>query len=75
MSIQINRFEKFQIREKQIAFVDKIGVAIKDHKSDHTIGYVNVFNDLDTNLELADKVIETVEEFILEKENAENSNG
>ena len=67
----IDRFEKFQIKEQQVALTEKTGVAIRDHKTDNTIAYVNVFNNLDDNLELADNVIATIEEAILEKENGE----
>ncbi|MBQ2654065.1 MAG: hypothetical protein IJF83_10955 [Methanobrevibacter sp.] len=65
MSILINRFEAI-VCKKGIHFkIDNKGiVVIKDHSNDKIIGMVSLNFDSDKNKELAEKVIETIEEFI-----------
>ena len=71
MSIQINRFCKKNLKtdSKKIAFTKKSSVIIWDHKHDEIIGYINLYDTLEENNELADKIIETIETHIMENEN------
>ena len=75
MSIQINRFEKKVVDVKTngetipVNFKNRTGVLIKDHTTDEFISYVNLSNLVKENNELADRIIETIESYIEEKEN------
>lgn len=70
MTLQVDRFVKKEIKggTKQVAFTKKTAVLIWDHKNDEIIGYLNLYGNLDENEELADKIIETIENHILEAE-------
>lgn len=74
MSIQIDRFEAKQKDEhlREVIYKTKTGVIIKDHKTDLVVAYVNIDDKLDENMELARRIIGTIEEYIEEKENAKN---
>lgn len=71
--LKIDRFEakKRDEQRSEVIFKTKSGVIIKDHLTDVVIAYVNFEDKLDENLELAGKIIETIETYIEEKENAD----
>ena len=65
MVITIPRFEK-KIKEVpyKISIENKRTVLIKDHKTDKFVIVVNFDETQETNSELADKIIETIEEYL-----------
>ena len=69
MTIKINRFES-KIMEEQITYKtrSKKTVAIKDHQTDKYVVLVNLDESPTKNKELAERIITTVEEFILEND-------
>lgn len=66
--ITIPRFEP-QVCEKGIKFtIDNKGiVVIKDHTTDKIIGMINLTADPNKNMELAERVISTIEDYIVEQ--------
>lgn len=79
MSIQINRFEKREVKPRthnqQIIIENNTAILIKDHLNDNIVSLVQLNNNLEKNKELADRIINTIEDYILEQENAaENKN-
>ena len=73
MSIKINRFEAKQKNEniREVIYKTKTGIVIKDHKTDVIIAYINLDDNVDENMELAGRIITTIETYIEEKENAD----
>lgn len=73
MSIKINRFEAKQRDESrsEVIFKAKSGAIVKDHKTDVVIAYINFENNVEENLELAGRIIDTIETYIEEKENGD----
>ena len=69
--LKIDRFEAKQRDEQrsEVIFKTKSGVIIKDHKTDVVIAYINLEDKLNENMEVADRLIETIETYIEEKEN------
>ena len=67
MTIQIDRFQIQEVRPniKEIIVHDKTGVIIRDHMIDSNVCFVNVYDNLEKNKELADKILATIEEDIL----------
>ena len=64
-NMKIDRFEKKEIiRPAKVEIENMNTILIKDHTDDVIVSYVRVFNDKKKNKELADKIIETIEEFI-----------
>lgn len=73
MSLQIDRFEKKDVQRGMTLRADNdFAIAIKDHSIDKIIALVNLENSTKRNGELADLIITTIEEFILENENDSN---
>ena len=66
MSIKINRFEVKQITNTPITvkLENRTGMYIKDHSNDEIISYVKLTNDASTNMALAEKIVEAIEDFI-----------
>lgn len=71
MSIQIDRFEKREIKQTSanIKIENLNTILIKDHQTDNIISYVQLFNDKKKNKECADRVIAAIEDYIMELEN------
>jgi hypothetical protein len=67
--ITIPRFEPF-IEEKgvKLQIDSKSVVLIKDHTTDKVIGMINLSKISDDNLDLAEDLIETIENWITENE-------
>lgn len=67
--ITIPRFEPY-VEEKGInlQITSKAVVLIKDHKTDKIIGMINLSKISDDNLDLAEDIIETIENWITENE-------
>lgn len=67
--ITIPRFEPY-VEEKGInlQITSKAVVLIKDHTTDKVIGMINLSKISDDNLDLAEDVIETIENWITENE-------
>ena len=65
MVMTVNRFEP-QVCERMLKFTveNKGVVVIKDHATDKIVAMVNLDTDADKNIELAEKVIETIEEYL-----------
>ena len=77
MVIKVDRFEpkksaKEMENETRITFKNKTGVLIKDHMTDSIIGYVQLENSYDKNLELTNRVIRTIEEWVVEQNGSED---
>ena len=74
MSLQINRFEKKEVKptinNNKVVIENNTTILIKDHSTDHIVSLVQLTNNIDKNKELADRIITTIEEYILENENA-----
>ena len=70
MSIKIDRFEKKEIKQTSanIKIENLSTILIKDHETDNIVSYVQLFNDKKKNKALAAKVIEAIEDFIMEME-------
>ena len=68
--ILIERFQSIPC-EKGIKFtIDNKGIVIiKDHTTDKIVGMVNLTSDPDKNLELAETVIDAIENWIVNNEN------
>lgn len=65
MTILIERFEaKVEPRGIKLSIDGKSIVTIKDHTTDKIIGMINLEADPDRNLELAEMLIGTIEEWI-----------
>jgi len=80
MSLQINRFEKKEVKQNvkdtQIIIHNNTTILIKDHTTDKIISLVQLTDNITKNKELADRIITTIEEYIIEAEgDAENNNG
>lgn len=74
MSIKIDRFELRELEKtpSNVSLQNKTAILIKDHLEDHIIGFIQVMNNIDENKELGSRIISTIEEYILEKENGED---
>ena len=61
----VNRFEP-QVCERMLKFTveNKGVVVIKDHSTDKIVAMVNLDTDSNKNIELAEKVIEAIEEYL-----------
>lgn len=70
MSIQIDRFAAKNIKNSQQAvFEEKGWVGIKDRENWKCVGLVNVFKDYKKNTDLANRIIEIIEDEINGAEN------
>lgn len=70
-NIKIDRFEKRYVKNNlreptKIEVQNNTTVLIKDHKTDEIIGLIQLNNDIEKNKELADRIINTIEEYVLE---------
>ena len=69
-NIKIDRFEKKEVKPRthnqQIIIENNTAILIKDHLNDNMISLVQLNNNLEKNKELADRIINTIEEYILE---------
>ena len=65
MVMTVNRFEP-QVCERMLKFTveNKGVVVIKDHSTDKIVAMVNLDTDSNKNMELAEKVIEAIEEYL-----------
>lgn len=77
MSIQIDRFEKKEVKpntnNNTIIIKNNTTILIKDHETDQIISLIQLTNNINKNKELADRIITTIEDYILEQTNdAEN---
>ena len=65
MVMTVNRFEP-QVCERMLKFTveNKGVVVIKDHSTDKIVAMVNLDTDSNKNIELAEKVIEAIEEYL-----------
>lgn len=64
--ITVPRFEKTEVDREFVKrmFDTKTTIAIKDHKTDVIIAMINLTNNQEENLELADLIIETIETYL-----------
>ena len=73
MSIQINRFEKREVKPRthnqKVIIENNTAILIKDHQNDNIFSLVQLTNNIEKNKELADRIIDTIEDYILEQEN------
>lgn len=73
-NIKIDRFEKREVKpnthNNQVIIENNTAILIKDHQNDNIVSLVQLNNNLEKNKELADRIINTIEEYILEQENA-----
>ena len=73
-NIKIDRFEKKEVKPRthnqQIIIENNTAILIKDHKNDNIVSLVQLNNNLEKNKELADRIINTIEDYIMENENA-----
>ena len=61
----VPRFEPINCKKGIKFTIENTGVIIiKDHSTDKIIGMVNLDADVNKNIELAEKIIETIEEYI-----------
>ncbi len=68
MSIQINRFEKREIKKHGTVQIENMNtILIKDHTTDNIISMIQLENDKKKNKELADRIILAIEEYIMEQ--------
>lgn len=74
MSLQINRFEKKEVKrnvkDTQVIIHNNTTILIKDHTTDQIVSMIQLTDDITKNKELADRIINAIEEYILEEENA-----
>ena len=67
MTLQVNRFEVKDVKKPGNVQIQNLStMLIKDHQDDNIIGLVQLYNDRKKNKALAEKVIETIEDFIVE---------
>ena len=70
MSIKINRFEIKPISHTATVKIENTNtILIKDHETDKVISFIQL-SDKKKNKELADRIILTIEDWILEQDNA-----
>lgn len=72
-NIKIDRFEKKEVKPRthnqQIIIENNTAILIKDHQNDNIVSLVQLTNNIEKNKELADRIINTIEDYILEQEN------
>lgn len=69
MTLQVDRFEIKDVKKQGNVHIQNLStMLIKDHVDDNIIGLVQLYNDRKKNKALAEKVIETIENFIVENE-------
>ena len=72
-NIKIDRFEKREVKPRthnqEVIIENNTAILIKDHQNDNIVSLVQLTNNIEKNKELADRIIATIEEFILEQEN------
>lgn len=72
-NIKIDRFEKREVKprthNREVIIENNTAILIKDHQNDNIVSLVQLNNNLEKNKELADRIINTIEEYILEQEN------
>lgn len=74
MSIKIDRFELKTIKETATVKIPNLNtILIKDHADERVVSFVQLFNDKKKNTELATRIIDVIENFILEEENNNDS--
>lgn len=65
MAMTVPRFEPINCKKGIKFTIENNGViVIKDHSNDKIIGMVNLDADVNKNIELAEKIIETIEDYI-----------
>lgn len=78
MSIQIDRFEKKEVKaninNNSVTIKNNTTILIKDHETDQIISLIQLTNNINKNKELADRIINTIEEYILEQDNDSTEN-
>ena len=66
MTITVPRFEPKTCRKGVKFTIENKGmVIIKDHTTDRIIGMVNLYEESNQNIEVAEKIIEAIENYIL----------
>lgn len=72
-NIKIDRFEKREVKPRtnnqKIIIENNTAILIKDHQNDNIVSLVQLTNNITKNKELADRIIDTIEEYVLEQEN------
>ena len=72
-NIKIDRFEKREVKPRthnqEVIIENNTAILIKDHQNDNIVSLVQLTNNIEKNKELADRIIATIEEYILEQEN------
>ena len=67
MTFKIDRFEVKEVGKTGTVQVENLNtVLIKDHADDNIISLVKLFNDKKKNKALAEEIINTIENFIVE---------
>ena len=73
MSLQVNRFEKKEVKpnvkDTQVMIHNNTTILIKDHTTDNIVSLVQLTDNITKNKELADRIITTIEDYIMENEN------
>ena len=66
MSLKVDRFEPIEIKKTpvELKVINKTAILIKDHKDDNIVSYIQLFNNSKQNKELAELLIQTIEEYI-----------
>ena len=72
-NIKIDRFEKREVKPRthnqEVIIENNTAILIKDHQNDNIVSLVQLTNNIEKNKELADRIIATIEDYILEQEN------
>lgn len=72
-NIKIDRFEKREVKPRtnnqKVIIENNTAILIKDHQNDNIVSLVQLNNNIEKNKELADRIIDTIEEYVLEQEN------
>lgn len=69
MNIKIDRFEPKEVRKHGTVNIENMNtILIKDHKDDNIISFIQLFNDKKKNRAVAEEIIKTIEDFLLENE-------
>lgn len=67
MTLQVDRFEIRDIKKAGTVQIQNMTtILIKDHVDDNIVSLIQLYNDRDKNKKLAAKIIETIEDFIVE---------
>jgi len=75
MSIKINRFStenvKRNVQDTPVTIKNSTAILIKDHTDDNIISLIQLENDVKKNTELAERIITTIEDWIVENDNSD----